>query len=67
MLREIDTFFDNKEEPVKGYLIFLREHNQKQDPHNTETWKYEMPFYCYKGKCFATYGFTKRMDCPISV
>jgi len=34
MLREIDTFFDNKEEPVKGCLLFLRDYiqNSKAKP-----------------------------------
>jgi len=47
MLREIDVFFDNKTEPIKGYMLFLRGYIQKQNQHITEAWKYKMPFYCY--------------------
>jgi hypothetical protein len=50
MLRPIDNYFLEKDEPVKGCLLFLRDHILKQDVHLTEAWKYGMPFYCYKGK-----------------
>ena len=52
MLSAIDSYFLEKEEPVKGCLLFLREHILKQDTNITEAWKYGMPFYCYKGKMF---------------
>ena len=52
MLNAIDNYFLNKEEPVKGCLLFLRAHILKQDKNITEAWKYGMPFYCYKGKMF---------------
>lgn len=50
MLRPIDEYFLNKEEPVKSCLQFLRELILKQDTSITEAWKYGMPFYCIKGK-----------------
>jgi len=52
VLNAIDNYFLNKEEPVKGCLLFLRAHILKQDKNITEAWKYGMPFYCYKGKMF---------------
>jgi hypothetical protein len=52
MLRPIDNYFLQKEEPVKSCLQFMRDHILKQDSHITEAWKYGMPFYCYKGKMF---------------
>jgi hypothetical protein len=52
MLREIDQYFLEKEEPVKSYLLALREYLLHFDPQVTEAWKYKMPFYCYKGKMF---------------
>jgi len=52
MLRPIDNYFLQKEEPVKSCLQFLREHILKQDIHITEAWKYGMPFFCYNGKMF---------------
>ncbi|MBC8173788.1 MAG: DUF1801 domain-containing protein [Chitinophagales bacterium] len=51
-MRPIDHYFMQKEEPVKSYLQYLREHILKQDKNIAEAWKYGMPFYCYKGKMF---------------
>ena len=50
MLRPIDNYFLQKEEPIKSCLQFLREHILKQDANITEAWKYGMPFYCYNKK-----------------
>ena len=52
MLRPIDSYFSQHNEPIKSCLQFLREFILKQDKHITEEWKYGMPFYCYKGKMF---------------
>lgn len=50
MLSSIDTYFFQKEEPIKSCLLYLREHILNLDDEITEAWKYGMPFYCYKGK-----------------
>jgi len=50
MLSAIDNYFFQKEEPIKSTLLYLRKHILKLDGNITETWKYGMPFYCYKGK-----------------
>jgi hypothetical protein len=52
MLRPIDNWFLEKEEPLKSGLQFLRTHIIQQDPDIREAWKYGMPFFCYKGKMF---------------
>lgn len=53
-MREIDQFYLNQPEPIKGTLLFMRHHILDFDQHITEAWKYRMPFFCYKGKmlCF---------------
>ena len=48
MLRLIDNYFLQKEEPVKSCLEFLRDYILNQDDNITEDWKYSMPFYFYK-------------------
>jgi hypothetical protein len=50
MSREIDLYFLQQPEPVKSYLLALREYILNCDIHITETWKYRMPVYCYNGK-----------------
>jgi Domain of unknown function (DU1801) len=52
MLRPIDNYFLQKEEPVKSCLQFLRAFILHFDPEIKEEWKYGMPFYCYRKKMF---------------
>lgn len=52
MLRPIDNFFLEKEEPIKSCLQFLRDHILKFDKNIIEAWKYGAPFYSYgKKRC----------------
>ena len=64
ILREIDSYFLEKDEPVKGCLLFLREYILKQDKSITEAWKYKMPFYCYNGKMFCYLWVHKKYKKP---
>lgn len=64
MLRPIDNYFLQKDEPVKSCLQFLREHILQQDSNITEAWKYGMPFYCYKGKMFCYLWVHKKYHQP---
>src|ERR1700748_1405830 len=64
MLREIDNFFLQKDEPVKSYLFFMREFILAFDKNITEAWKYRMPFYCYKGKMFCYLWVNKNTNQP---
>ena len=34
------------------------------DTHITETWKYSMPFFCFKGKMFCYLWFHKKYQLP---
>ncbi len=64
MLRPIDNYFLQKDEPVKSCLQFLREFILKQDDNITEGWKYGMPFYFYKGKRFCYLWTHKKYNQP---
>ena len=64
MLREIDTYFLQKEEPEKSCLQFMRAYILSQDVNITEAWKYGMPFYCYKGKMFCYLWVHKKYQQP---
>jgi Domain of unknown function (DU1801) len=63
-LRDIDNYFLQKEEPVKGCLLFLREYILNYDKNITEAWKYRMPFFCYKGKMFCYLWTDKKNGLP---
>ena len=50
MLRDIDNYFLQQEEPARSVLEFLRQYILQFDTHISEAWKYRMPFYCYNSK-----------------
>ena len=50
MLRPIDQFYLHLDEPERSCLQFVRTYILGMDKQITESWKYGMPFFCYKGK-----------------
>jgi Domain of unknown function (DU1801) len=64
MLRPIDNYFLQKEEPDKSCLQFLREHILCLDENITETWRYGAPFYNYNGKRFCYLWIHKKLRQP---
>lgn len=49
---EGDSFYQEKQEPNKSCLLILRDVILEQDPNISETKKYGMPCFSYKGKMF---------------
>ncbi|MEZ4911153.1 MAG: DUF1801 domain-containing protein [Saprospiraceae bacterium] len=64
MMRELDNFYLQQDEPIKGTLIALREIILQQDEDVTNAWKYGMPFFCYKGKMFCYLWVHKKYKQP---
>ena len=64
MLRPIDNYFLQKEEPFKSCLQFLRGYILKFDSNITERWLYGMPFFYYKGKRFCYLWIHKKYRKP---
>jgi hypothetical protein len=64
MLRPIDNWYLQQEEPGKSCLQFLRTHILQMDKNITEVWKYGMPFFCYKGKMFCYLWVHKKLHQP---
>ncbi|NCD69719.1 DUF1801 domain-containing protein [Mucilaginibacter agri] len=64
MLRPIDDYFLQKDEPVRSCLQFLRKHILDYDAAITEAWRYGMPFYYYKGKMFCYLWVHKKFHLP---
>ncbi len=64
MIRDVDNYFLEKEEPVKSYLLTLRDYILQYDKNITEVWQYKMPFYCYKGKRFCYLWVHKKFQQP---
>jgi len=52
MLTPLDDFYLQKEEPVRGCLLALKDYLLAFDENITPEWKYKLPFFYYKGKMF---------------
>lgn len=64
MLRPIDNYFLQNEEPFKSCLQFLRQHILKMNVDITEKWLYGMSFFYYKGKRFCYLWVHKKYRKP---
>jgi hypothetical protein len=64
MLREIDAYYAEKEEPVKSCLLALRGLILSHDKDISEALKYRMPFFCYNGKMFCYVWIHKKYHQP---
>jgi hypothetical protein len=64
MLKALDNYFLQKEEPIRGCLLALRKIILAYDTEITEAWKYGMPFYCHKGKMFCYLWTHKKYKQP---
>ena len=64
MVTLVDQYFLQKEEPVKGYLLFLRKYILEMDSKLNETWKYGMPFYYYVDKMYCYLWVDKKLNQP---
>ena len=62
MIRELDNFYLNKEEPNKSCLLALRSIILNQDKDITETQKWGMPCFCYKKKMFCYLWIDKKTN-----
>jgi hypothetical protein len=63
-MTELENFYLQQKEPIKGALLALREIILRQDKDVTNVWKYGMPFFCYKGKMFCYLWFHKKYKQP---
>jgi hypothetical protein len=64
MMRPIDNFYLQQEEPVKSCLLALRVIILSQDSNVAAAWKYGMPFFTYKGKMFCYLWVHKKLKQP---
>ena len=63
-MKEIDLFYLQQEEPNKSCLTFLREHILNYDKGITEAWKFNMPFFFYKGNRFCYFRMDRKQGAP---
>ena len=63
-MKQLDDFYQNQEEPIKGTFLALRDIILKQDNDITNVLKYGMPFFCYKEKMFCYLWTHKKLKQP---
>ena len=63
-MTEIENYYSNQPEPIKGTLLALKEIVLSQDKNISHEWKYGMSFFCYKGKMFCYLWVHKKYKQP---
>jgi hypothetical protein len=63
-MRQLDHFYLQLDEPIKGCFLALSDIILSQDKEVTTTLKYGMPFFCYKGKMFCYFWINKKDQQP---
>ncbi|MFI5132012.1 MAG: DUF1801 domain-containing protein [Chitinophagales bacterium] len=64
MLRPIDNYYLQNEEPFKSCLQFLQQHILQLNSDITEGWSYGMPFFYYEGRRFCYLWIHKKHRKP---
>lgn len=64
MVKESNDYFLRYDEPVRSLFLFLRTLILAKDPDISEAVKYQMPFFCYKGKIFCYLWLHKKFMKP---
>ncbi|MEZ4886430.1 MAG: DUF1801 domain-containing protein [Chitinophagales bacterium] len=64
MLKPIEEFYANLEEPTKSCFLALKSIILDLDVNITAAWKYRMPFFCYKQKMFCYLWTDKKTGEP---
>jgi hypothetical protein len=63
-MQELDLFYLQQDEPVKSCLMHLRQHILNYAPSISEAWKFNMPFFFYKGNRFCYFRMDQKSDMP---
>jgi hypothetical protein len=63
-MKEFDNFFFKQEEPNQSCLLALRELIIRHDSAISTSWKYGMPFFCYKNKMLCYLWIHKKHHLP---
>ncbi|TKC09700.1 DUF1801 domain-containing protein [Pedobacter frigoris] len=63
-MNALENYYGQHEEPTRSCLLALRTIILNQDNDISATWKYRMPFFCYKGKMFCYLWVHKKHKQP---
>ena len=63
-MADLDNFYLQQDEPIRGCLLALIEIILSQDKEVVNTWKYGMPFFCFRRKMFCYLWIHKKYKQP---
>jgi hypothetical protein len=64
MREQLDNYYLRLSEPTQGCLLAIRDHILAYDPQITEAWKYQAPFFCYRGKIIVYFWLAAKTQQP---
>ena len=64
MLNDLDNFYLRQNEPTKSCLLALRDIILKHNSNITAEWKYQLPFFYFKGKMLCYLWISKKYKQP---
>lgn len=64
MLTSLEQYYFDKPEPLRGFLLAMKDIIQGMDSRITPEWKYGMPFFYLDGKMFCYFWFDKKNGQP---
>src|ERR1700742_975462 len=63
-MNALENYYQQQEEPTRSCLLAVRTIILKQDKDISASWKYGMPFFCYRGKMFCYLWVHKKTKQP---
>jgi hypothetical protein len=63
-MKATDEFYDKQQEPLRSFYIALREMILLHDENITDSIKYGMPFFSYRGKMFCYFWLHRKYQQP---
>lgn len=64
MTSKLDNFYLDKKEPIRACLLALRDLIADFDPQISKEWKFNFPFFYYKGKMLCYLRIDKQTQLP---
>ncbi|WP_199140881.1 DUF1801 domain-containing protein [Pedobacter sp. ASV12] len=64
MISKLDKYYLSKDEPLRSCLLALRDVIAGHDRQITKEWKFNFPFFYYKGKMFCYTRIDKKTGQP---
>ena len=64
MMQQLHDYYLALPEPAKSCFLAIRDHILAYDAHIAEAWKYQSPFFCYRGKIMSYLWINRKTQQP---